>query len=539
MEFINGLDWVVIALYFVAVFGVAFGVGRRERDTSTSAGYFLAGRNVGWFVIGASLFASNIGTEHILGLAGSGAASGVAVGQFEILASLILLLLGWVFVPFYLKSAVFTMPEFLERRYGEGSRWYLAIISIVGYILTKISITIAAGGIVFETLMGINFWTGALIVIIATGIYTVFGGLRAVLYTDMLQMFVLIGGAIAVTVIGLSEIGGWDKMYETADSSFFTLWKPMSDPDFPWTGIIFGAPILGVWYWCTDQFIVQRVLSAANIDNARRGTIFGGFLKQLPLFIFVVPGIIAYVLSQSGELTLDEPDQALPALIGTLLPAGVRGLVVAGLLAALMSSLSSVFNSCSTLISWDIYRKLHPGASDKTLVRVGQISTIGMVALGLAWIPFMDKISGQLFVYLQSVQGYIAPPIAAVFLVGIMWRRVNAKGAIASLITGFVLGMSRLIAELNKEALDGFLFTFADINFLHFAFNLFLVCVAVLIFVSLGSEAPSDEKVKDLTFATLDKTTALSSDPAWKQKDVWAAIILLVVVAGVWIYFTG
>ncbi|MFK7846160.1 MAG: sodium:solute symporter, partial [Rhodothermales bacterium] len=484
-------------------------------------------------------FASNIGAEHIIGLAGTGADSGLAVGQFEILASLMLLLLGWVFVPFYLKSGVFTMPEFLEKRYGEGARWYLAIISIVGYILTKISITIAAGGIVFETLMGINFWTGALIVIVATGVYTVFGGLRAVLYTDLLQMFVLIGGAVAVTYIGLAEIGGWDVMYESAGPGFFTVWKPMTDPDFPWTGIIFGAPILGVWYWCTDQFIVQRVLSASNIDNARRGTIFAGFLKQLPLFIFVVPGIIAYVLSQSGQLTLDEPDQALPALIGTLLPVGLRGLVVAGLLAALMSSLSSVFNSCSTLISWDIYRKIKPDASDKTLVRVGQISTIGMVALGLLWIPFMDQISGKLFVYLQSVQGYIAPPIAAVFLVGIMWRRVNAKGAIASLITGFIIGMTRLIAELNKEALDGIMFTFADINFLHFAFDLFLVCIAVLIVVSLASEAPSDEKVKDLTFSTVDKSTALASDPLWKQKDVWAAFILLGIIASVWLYFTG
>ena len=435
--------------------------------------------------------------------------------------------------------SVFTMPEFLEKRYGEGPRWYLAIISIVGYILTKISITIAAGGIVFETLMGINFWTGALIVIIATGVYTVFGGLRAVLYTDLLQMFVLIGGAITVTVIGLSQIGGWEPMYEAAGAGFFTLWKPMSDPSFPWTGIIFGAPILGVWYWCTDQFIVQRVLSASDIDNARRGTIFGGLLKQLPLFIFVVPGIIAYVMSQSGQIQLDEPDQALPALIGTLLPAGLRGLVVAGLLAALMSSLSSVFNSCSTLISWDIYRKLKPEATEKSLVRVGQISTIAMVALGLAWIPFMDKISGQIFVYLQSVQGYIAPPIAAVFLVGIMWRRVNAQGAIASLVTGFVLGMARLIMELNKETLDGFLYTFADINFLHFAFLLFLACTAVLIGVSLATPAPSDAKVRDLTFATLDASTSLPSDSAWRRKDLWATIVLVVIVALVWLYFTG
>ncbi|MDX1548908.1 MAG: sodium/solute symporter, partial [Rhodothermales bacterium] len=283
------LDWLIIAVYFVLVFGVAILVTRREKTRETSAGYFLAGRNVGWFVIGASLFASNIGSEHLVGLAGTGAASGVAVGQFEILASLILLLLGWVFVPFYLKSGVFTMPEFLERRYSEGARWYLAVISIVGYVLTKISVTIAAGGIVFEALMGIDFWTGALIVVIATGIYTVFGGLRAVLYTDLLQMFVLVGGALAVTFVGLGELGGWGALRSTVPDSFFDMWLPTSHPDFPWTGILFGAPILGVWYWCTDQFIVQRVLAAPSEDQARRGTIFGGFLKLLPVFIFVIP----------------------------------------------------------------------------------------------------------------------------------------------------------------------------------------------------------------------------------------------------------
>ncbi len=340
------LDWLVIFAYFVAVFFIAWWMTRREATRATAEGYFLGGRNSGWFVIGASLFASNIGSEHLVGLSGTGAASGVAVGQFEILATLILLLLGWLFVPFYLRSGVFTMPEFLERRYSPAARWYLAIISIVGYVLTKISVTIAAGGIVFVALMGIDFWTGALIVVVATGIYTVFGGLRAVLYTDLLQMFVLVGGAVAVTVIGLNTLGGWTVMTETVPSGFMSVWKPMSDPSFPWTGILLGAPILGVWYWCTDQFIVQRVLSAHNIDNARRGTIFGAYLKVLPLFIFVIPGLIAYSLAQQGMLELGEPDEALPTLIGVLLPTGLKGLVVAGMLAALMSSLSSVFNSC-------------------------------------------------------------------------------------------------------------------------------------------------------------------------------------------------
>lgn len=540
MQLLGMLDWVIIALYFMVVFAVAFGVTWRDKKGhETSAGYFLAGRHAGWFVIGASLFASNIGAEHIVGLAGSGAAGGVAVGQFEILASLILLFLGWVFVPFYLKSGVYTMPEFLERRYDANARWYLALVSIIGYVMTKISVTIAAGGIIFESLMGLNFWTGALVIIIATGIYTIFGGLKAVLYTDLIQMFVLVGGAVTVTIIGLSELGGWDVMYETAGSEFFSVWKPMSDPDFPWTGIVFGAPILGIWYWCTDQFIVQRVLSAANIDQARRGTIFGGIMKQLPLFIFVIPGIIAYALSQTGQLSYAESDQALPTLIGVLLPAGFRGLVVAGLLAALMSSLSSVFNSCSTLFTLDIYKKLHPEASEKLLVRVGQIATVVLVGLGILWIPLIRVISGQLFVYIQSVQAYISPPIAAVFLVGVFWKRVNSRGALASLLVGFVLGIGRLIAELYKEDIGGVIYAYADINYLHFASFLFVICTAVLILVSFTAPAPSDKKLAGLTFATTPKPLQETSSPRWMRTDIWASIALVAIVVVIWIYFTG
>ncbi len=540
MSLLVTLDWSIIAVYFVLVFGVAIWAGLRERaNKGTSADYFLAGRDAGWFLVGGSLFASNIGSEHLVGLAGTGAATGVAVGQFEILASLILLLLGWVFVPFYLSSGVFTMPEFLERRYSEGARWYLAVISIVGYVLTKISVTIAAGGIVFEALMGIDFWTGALIVVVITGIYTIFGGLRAVLYTDLLQMFVLVGGAVAVTVLGLSALGGWAALEETVAPAFLDLWQPMTDPNFPWTGILFGAPILGVWYWCTDQFIVQRVLAAHGQDNARRGTIFAGYLKLLPLFIFVIPGVIAYALSQRGALQLDTPDQALPTLIGVLLPVGLRGLVVAGLLAALMSSLSSVFNSTSTLVTWDVYKKLRPDASERRLVLVGQLTTAVLVVFGLAWIPFMKLISGQLYQYLQSVQAYIAPPIAAIFLIGILWKRVNAQGAMAALLSGFVLGMGRLVAELSKSKLDGLLYTYADINFLHFAVVLFVICTTILVVVSLLTAPPPEEKVAGLTFATLsraDKEETRSSP--WMRRDRVLSVVLVACVAALWTYFS-
>lgn len=530
-------DWIVILLYFIAVFAVAIWATQQDKKRlDTSAGYFLAGRNAGWFVIGASLFASNIGSEHLIGLAGTGFSSGVAVGQFEILASLILLILGWVFVPFYLRSGVYTMPEFLERRYSEGARFYLSIMSILGYVLTKISVTVVAAGIVFESLLGIGFWTGAITVVIATGIYTVFGGLRAVIYTDMLQMIVLILGSLTVTFAGLNAIGGWDVMVSEAGSDFLTLWKPMSDPDFPWTGILFGAPILGVWYWCTDQFIVQRVLSARNISQARKGTIFGGFLKVLPLFIFVIPGVIASVLVSSGKLSVPEADAALPVMIGALLPVGLRGLVVAGLLAALMSSLSSVFNSCSTLITLDLYKKVKPSAGEKELVWAGQIATVVLVIFGLLWIPIMRQMD-QIYVYLQSVQAYIAPPIASVFLLGVFFKRLNARGAMAALMSGFVLGMLRLFLEVNQDSLTAgsLMYQFTDINFLHFAALLFVVCSAILVGASLTSPAPVAEKVAGLTFQSSDTVT---EDDTNRSRDLLLTALLIAVVGAVWLYFS-
>jgi SSS family solute:Na+ symporter len=532
----DSLDWTVVAAYFAVVFAVAFLAGRRDA-TGTPEGFFLAGRNTGWFVVGASLFASNIGSEHLVGLAGSGAAGGIAVAQFEILAGLVLLLLGWFFVPFYLRSGVFTMPEFLERRYSSGPRSYLAGISIVGYVLTKVSVTIAAGGIVFEALMGIDFWTGALVVVVATGVYTIWGGMRAVLYTDMAQMFVLIGGAVAVTLIGLDRVGGWSALQEAAGAGYFDLWQPASHPDYPWTGILFGAPILGVWYWCTDQFIVQRVLSARNLQEARRGTIFAGFLKQLPLFIFVVPGVIAYVLARSGQLELARPDQALPALVSALLPPGLRGLVAAGLLAALMSSLSSVFNSCSTLFTIDIYRRLHRDASAKTLVTVGRLATVAIVGLGILWIPFMGLISGQLFTYIQSVQAYIAPPVAAVFLLGILWSRVNSQGAVAALAVGFVLGVTRLTLEAQKESLQGAWLAFASINFLHFAALLFLLSVVVLVGVSLATAPPPAGKVAGLTLQTVPADER--GPRAGRGRDLLLTAVLLGVIGAIWWHFSG
>lgn len=530
------VDVVIIGFYFVIIFGIGFYFSRKERTTTD---YFLAGRHVGWFAIGASLFASNISSEHFIGLAGSGAATGMAVGHFEWLAAIIVLILGWVFVPFYLKSKVFTMPEFLEKRYNSASRWYLTSISILAYVLTKISVTLFAGGLLLKQVVGWDMYTSAIVMVIATGIYTIAGGLGAVIYTELIQTFVLIGGAVVLTLLGLHEVGGFSQLRNSVPSDFFHMFKPMSDPDFPWTGIIFGAPILGIWYWCTDQFIVQRVLSAKNITHAQSGTIFAGFLKILPVFILVMPGIIARALYPDIA-----GDQAYPALVTRLLPIGLKGIVIASLLAALMSSLASCFNSSSTLFTIDVYKKLKPNASERHLVYVGRLSTTVLVILGILWVPFIRFISSQLYIYLQSVQAYISPPIAAVFLFGVFWWRGNGTGAIASLLTGLFFGVLRLIVELIHKQNP---FTWlplkllAEINFLHYAIFLFILSSLVYVVVSLLTDPPSMEKVEGLTFkyarAKAVDPEFVEKNPLWHKANIAFSILLVLTVFYLWYKF--
>jgi solute:Na+ symporter, SSS family len=492
------LDLIIIAVYFAAVLSIGFIFSRRGKTTTE---YFLAGRHVGWIAIGASLFATNISSEHFLGLAGTGSRSGLAVGHFEWLACLIVLLLGWVFTPFYLKSGVFTMPEFLERRYNSTARWYLSVVSIVAYVLTKISISLYAGGILLQAVVGWDMYTSAIVIVLITGLYTVLGGLSAVIYADLVQTVILIGGSLLLTLIGLDRAGGWNALVAGTPQDFWSMFKPMSDPDFPWTGIVFGAPILGIWYWCTDQYIVQRVLSARNLDNARAGTILAGFLKILPVFLLVLPGVIALKLS-GGTVS---GDRAYAWMVTTLLPTGARGLVVAGLLAALMSSLSAMFNSTSTLLTIDIFKRLRPEADDRSLVRFGRLATGAMVVLGLLWIPFIGLLSDErMYVYLQSVQAYISPPIAACFLFGIFWNRVNGRGAVSSLVAGLILGAFRFVVEVQNKIAplsSDFLRYVASVNFLHYAVFLFVVCSAVLVSVSLATETPDRKKLINLTFA--------------------------------------
>src|SRR5438876_9964857 len=438
-----GIDIAIIVAYFLLIFCIGFYFARRGR---TSTDYFLASRNVGWFAIGASLFVSNISTEHFIGLSGSGASTGLAVGHFEWWACLILLILGWVFVPFYLRSNVFTMPEFLERRFSRSCAVYLASISIIAYIFTKISVQLYAASVVLERVAGWPLWKTAIVLVIATGVYTIAGGLAAVIYTDMVQTMILITGAVILTIIGLHRVGGFEALRAAVPPDYFHMIKPPSDAAFPWTGIFFGAPILGIWYWCTDQVIVQRVLSARDEGHAKACTIFAGFLKILPVFMLVLPGIIAFALFP--EQVKEKPDYAYPTLVLNLLPTGLVGLVMAALLAAVMGAMSSVFNSASTLVTLDFYKKIRPAASEAQLVNFGRIATGFMVLLGLLWVPFIHLISSQLYIYLQSVQAYISPPIASCFVLGILWTRLNGTGAISSLLTGFVLGAFRFVAEV-------------------------------------------------------------------------------------------
>ena len=549
------VDVAIIVVYFIIVFAIGFYFARKER---TSTDYFLASRNVGWFAIGASLFVSNISTEHFIGLAGSGATSGLAVGHFEWLACFMVLLLGWVFVPFYLRSNVFTMPEFLERRFSRSCAVYLAAISILAYIFTKISVHLYAAAIVLERVVGWNPLTAALILVVLTGIYTIAGGLAAVIYTDLVQTIILLIGAVILTFLGLHEVGGFAGLRAALPAEYFSMMKPASHPEFPWTGIFFGAPILGIWYWCTDQVIVQRVLSAKDEGHAKAGTIFAGYLKILPVFVLVLPGLIAFALYRElfkveNGVVLNG-DIAYPTLIVNLLPAGLVGLMVAALMAALMGAMSSVFNSASTLVTLDFYKKIRPQATEHQLVTFGRAATGVLVILGMLWVPFIHLISAQLFIYLQAVQAYVSPPIAVCFIFGILWPRMNAQGAISSLLSGFVLGSIRFILEVmdkSRHFTSSPLRWLLDMNFLHYAIFMFVVCTAILILVSLMTPAPERRKLAGLTFATVQEKIDLTEirdevilqykpppeKPYQHRLNVLFSSLLAAIVIALWIYF--
>jgi solute:Na+ symporter, SSS family len=593
---ITGIDWFVIAIYFGILLTVAWWVVKKGKDSA--ADYFLAGRNLGWWIIGASIFASNIGSEHVVGLAGAGATSGVALAHYE-LHAWCLLVLAWVFVPFYMRSMVFTMPEFLERRFSTSSRYVLSIVSIITFIVSKIAVGIFAGGVVFGTLLPElhikvgntnidSFWIGSVLVIALTGLYTALGGMRAVAYNDAVQTFVLILGSASLTFYGLHKLGGWHELRYWCGSDMFNLWKPLIPAGvqgtwvpvlqtdaagkvvkeawyfngyFPWLGMLFCAPIIGLWYWCTDQYIVQRALGAPNEAVARRGAIFASFLKLFPVYLFIIPGLICYALAKSGKVPalggVIGPDGkpmssvaqgAFPMMVQYLLPPGLRGLVVAGLLSALMGSLAGVFNACSTLFTVDLYEKWRPGASQHQLVRVGRMATAAMVLVALAWIPVIKGAQG-LYTYLQAVQGYLAPPIFVVFFFGVFFKRMNAKGALWAMIVGFALGIFRMLVDTpvslglrglqNGYPQGSFLWVINNIYFQYFSVLITIVSAIVMVVVSHMTAEPDYERIRNLTFETTTGEDRANTRASWSWREVAGSALVVVCILGAYLYFRG
>jgi SSS family solute:Na+ symporter len=584
-------DWLTLGLFFFGMVLVVWYSMRQKEETS--ADYFLAGRAAGWLAIGSSIWASNIGSEHLVGLAGAGAKTGLAMSHWEIQAWLILVL-GWVFVPYYSRSRVFTMPEFLEKRFCTGARTFLSLISLVSYVLTKVAVTVWAGGIVFTKVLNIKtiqlpllgnvdfFWFCAIGLVVITGIYTVIGGMKAVLYTSVLQVPVMLIGSIIIVAVGLWKLGGGEgfiagwKQVETIcgaektqyGDSMLNIIRSAKDPNFPWTGVLLGSAIIGFWYWCTDQYIVQRVLSAPNQKEARRGSIFGAYLKLTPVFIFMIPGLIAFALHQKGIINLGltaagrvDSDGAFPVLVREILPLGIKGIVVGGMVAALMSSLASLFNSSATLFTVDFYKKYRPQSTEKHLVFVGRTATATVTLLGLVWIPLMTGLGNVLYEYLQDVQSLIAPGIAMVFIVGVFSKRATGKAGLWGLIISFILGMFRLFVKVIylsfidkggtnlKEYIANHLIPadwggssvlmmkFLAVNWLHYCIFLFFLTLVVIWVVSLFTKKPAPEQIQGLTYGSATREQIEETRRSWGFWDVVHTLIILAIVVGFYIYF--
>jgi SSS family solute:Na+ symporter len=546
------LDWIVLGIFCLGLIGIIIWVTKLKEETSTD--YFLAGRDATWLAIGSSIFASNIGSEHLVGLAGAGASSGMAMAHWE-MHGWIILILGWFFVPFYARSGVFTMPEFLEKRYNKGSRSVLSIISLVSYVFTKVAVTVYAGGVVFKQVFGIEsmfgidfFWISAIGLVLLTGIYTTLGGMKAVLYTSVLQTPVLLIGSIAVLVIGLIKLGGWSEMMEICravpvndyGNNMTELMRSAHDPEYPWTGVILGSAIIGFWYWCTDQYIVQRVLSGRNQTESRRGAILGASFKLLPVFIFLIPGMIAFGLNSKGIITLPDSDSAFAVLVKELLPIGFKGLVVGGLLAALMSSLASLFNSSATLFTVDFYQKYKPQAPEKELVKVGKIATMVVVVLGILWIPVMKGLGKVLYAYLQDVQSLLAPGIAAVFLLGIASKKTTPQAGLIGLLTGFILGMTRLAFKVFGSGMshDNFFYkVFLQANWLHYEIIIFFLIIIMMIVISMFTRRADPIAIRGLYIGSANAEEKAITRSSWSNWDLLFSGLIIIVIIAFYIYF--
>ena len=566
----QALDWLVVLGYFGVLAAVVVGTLRRHKIRS-GEDLFLGGRSVGWFAIGASLFAANIGSEHLIGLAGAGASSGLTQSHWEI-NSWLIVAMAWIFLPFYYKSGVSTMPEFIGRRFGPRARWVLTLVSLAAYVLTKIAVTVFAGAVFFEVMMpevqlavgGVtvtSFWIGAVATVLLAGLYSSSGGLSAVVYTDVVQTLIILVGTLSVTGFALYHLGtvdpaagGWEVLRQTIRSTGsverFSLWHPLSHGTFPWFGVVVAVVAANIWYWCTDQFIIQRTLAAKNLTNARRGVLMGAFWRLLPVLLFSVPGMLGFALHHNHVViagkafaiplkTLADGSQVLngdtvfPTLVQTVLPLGFRGLVVAGMIAALMSSLASLFNSVSTLFTMDVFLKLRPEAPQGTVVAVGRTTTVVMTFLGLLWLPILKAIAGGgLYQYLQAVQSFLAPPIAAVFLAGLFWKRANVRGAVWGLGLGFALGMGKL--AVNAIAPGSAVAVFPD---LYFSGVLFAISVLTIAVASCTAPAPAPENLNGLNFRCLDANYRRENRESWNWIDVTASVAIVGLLVALYAYF--
>jgi len=552
------LDWIIIALFLLCLFGIIWWVLKHKKDNTSD--YFLSGRSETWLAVGAAIFAANIGSEHLVGLAGAGAESGMAMAHWEMQGWMILIL-GWVFVPFYAHSRVFTMPEFLLKRFNKNTSSTLSIITLISYVLTKVSVTAFTGGIFLQSVIGIDFWYGAIGLVLLTGIFTVLAGMKGIMTISVIQTPILIIGSILILVLGLLKLGGggildgWNEVVKHAGYNIH-LYHPKGDPwydKFPGVGVIFGASIIGFWYWCTDQHIVQRALAAKNLSHARKGTILAGFLKVLPVFMFLIPGMIAAAMRAKGQVVFTDNNEAYGSLVGTLLPVGLKGIVVVGFIAALMTSLAAHFNSSATLFTIDFYKHYRPEASEHRLVWIGRIATISVVLLGLVWIPIMKGLGSVLYEYLQNVQSLIAPAIAAVFLLGVFNRKITPKAGEWGLLIGFLIGMFRLGLMIfdpgshfdqatqkliTDPSLRYGIFEFVlKFNWLNFCVFLFLFTMALMVVISLFTPRADAAQLQGLTYFSQSPEQIAETRSSWSKTDVFTSLVVVAVCVVFYIYF--
>ena len=587
----DGLDWFVILLFAIGMVATVWFSMRKKNESGKD--YFLSGRDANWLQIGSSIFSSNIGSEHLVGLAGAGFITGMAMAHWEMHAWWIIIL-GWVFVPLYDRMKVFTMPEFLELRFSRGSRNVLSLLTMASLVLTKIAATIYAGDVVIRTLLGVEsvsifghtvdvFWVIALALAFTTGVYTVFGGMRVIMYTAVLQAPVLIFGSLCILFMGLRVLGhgslvdGWHATTAAVGKNMHLV-RSIHDPEWPWLAILPGSAIIGFWYWCTDQYIVQRVLAGKNQQESRRGSILAGYFKITPVFIFLVPGMIAFALTQTpGSGFTTSGDAAYTSLVAQILPHGLRGMVACGMIVALMASLGSKFNASATLFTMDFYREWYPSASPKTEVIVGRIATAVIVLVGICWVLVIKNLKMPLYEYLQNVQGYLSPAIAVLFGLGVFWKRANAPAAVWAFVIGMLAGFGRLAADLvmridapavsalkqglyqsyqamkdgtlsaiqYADALTkyntgiaeirshhfGLMFDFWNIHWLYYCEGLFVLTAALMIIISLMTKAPDPKTVKYTWYGATPEEKA-ATKASWNKWDVInSAIVIAAVIA--------